>query len=287
MYGPFLKDCGKDNVVVNPWEEGDIKGDWCGFESYTHQRFVTFNFMKQTIGRTLVYVKHTQRYRRLGNDRCIVHMTIEMKGFPYADCFVVEVRHVATRSDNDLEVEIGMFVRFLKGCLFEGKIRNNTGAETSKTQFDLLQRIVDGCKVYANEADPEESENAKFIFSEDVSNDISYWSPRDNSKVVEVINHQKQLSEKVSSTLHVVLAVVTAMWQKFVQTLVPSFLFKHLQPATIDEALHDVRQRIHLLKELALKSVSDDDRAEVRREIKAIEESLDNIEHMAEIVDDA
>ena len=41
-----------------------------------------------------------------------------LKGFPYADCFVVEVRHVASCvGDNDLQIQIGMFVRFLKVCM--------------------------------------------------------------------------------------------------------------------------------------------------------------------------
>ena len=51
---------------------------------------------------------------------CLIsyHSIIVFKGFPYADCFVVEVRHVASRvGDNDLQIQIGMFVRFLKVCM--------------------------------------------------------------------------------------------------------------------------------------------------------------------------
>ena len=45
-------------------------------------------------------------------------------GFPYADCFVVQVRHVASRVGNeDLSIQIGMSVQFLKSCLFEKKIK--------------------------------------------------------------------------------------------------------------------------------------------------------------------
>ena len=45
-------------------------------------------------------------------------------GFPYADCFVVHVRHVASRVGNrDLSIKIGMHVEFLKSCMFESKIR--------------------------------------------------------------------------------------------------------------------------------------------------------------------
>lgn len=76
MYRPFLESMDKDNVVVGPWEKtaGNYEGEWCG-ERYDSQRTVT-----QTIGMTLVNVKHTQRCRRVNDDRCIVQMTLEMKG---------------------------------------------------------------------------------------------------------------------------------------------------------------------------------------------------------------
>ena len=46
----------------------------------------------------------------------LVHMSV--------DCFVVEVRHVASRlGENDVSIQIGMFVRFVKSCLFENKIK--------------------------------------------------------------------------------------------------------------------------------------------------------------------
>ena len=166
MYGPFLEKQGKNNVTVGSWVEGSFVGDWCG-EKYTNKRIVTFDFLKQTIGKTLVEVKHTQQSRRLGNDQCIVQIKMEMKGFPckffrlccatdcsYAsndefitilfsffflsrisrtekdsDCFVVEVRHVASRvGDNDLLIQIGMFVKFMKSCMFESKIKVSSNA---------------------------------------------------------------------------------------------------------------------------------------------------------------
>lgn len=45
-------------------------------------------------------------------------------GFPYADCFMVEVRHVVSRvGDNDLSIQIGLFVNFVKKTMFESKIK--------------------------------------------------------------------------------------------------------------------------------------------------------------------
>ena len=81
MYGPFLDKQGKNNVTVGSWEDGEFVGDWCE-EKYTSKRIVTFDFLKQTIGTSLVEVKHTQQSRRLGNDQCIVQIKMEMKGFP-------------------------------------------------------------------------------------------------------------------------------------------------------------------------------------------------------------
>ena len=46
-----------------------------------------------------------------------------------SDCFVVEVRHVASRvGDNDLLIQIGMFVKFMKSCMFESKIKVSSNA---------------------------------------------------------------------------------------------------------------------------------------------------------------
>lgn len=152
IYEPFLKGQGKNNVNVAHWETGKFEGDWCG-ETYTEKRIVSFDFMKQTIGQSLVEVKHTQHCRRTDNEQCIVQIKMEMKGFPYADCFVVEVRHVASCvGRNDLKIQIGMHVKFLKSCMFEKKIRTNTGAETTNAQLALLEMTLKGCAPYAKSA---------------------------------------------------------------------------------------------------------------------------------------
>ena len=269
IYAPFLESCGKNNIVVSDWEEGQFTGDWCE-ETYTNQRVITFNFMKQTIGQTLVEVKHTQRLVRDKGDRCVVHISMEMKGFPYADCFVVEVRHVASRHGvRDLDVQIGMHVRFLKGCLFEGKIRNNTGNETSKAQLELLRRVVDGCNDYAVDVEGE-----------------SYDSEPDESNVTlthgEALatNRSTDLSEAKNSAIKALLLVLASLFQKYVLPYVP---YKHeeIQPTSVDECLEDVRKRIGVLKSVSLSSVKQEDRTNVQREIGMIEVSLFNIERMA------
>jgi hypothetical protein len=278
IYAPFLTTCGKDNVKVSPWEEGQFTNEWCQ-QSYTHQRRITFQFMKQTIGQTLVEVQHTQRMIRDKDDRCIVQITMEMKGFPYADCFVVEVRHVASRhGKSDLVLEVGMYVRFVKGCLFEGKIRNNTGNETSKAQCELLCRIVEGCREYAilveedNEEDIDmEQEMESKSLSKNAIPEVNGRTPADNHQTTELM--------EANTALRTLLLVLAALFQKYVQPYVP-YKYKPIQPSTVNEVLQDVRERIVVLRDVSFKSVREEDREEVRNEILAIEESLCKIEQM-------
>ena len=270
IYGPFLASFGKNNVVVSPWEEGRFQGAWCE-QNYTHQRLITFNFMKQTIGQTLVEVKHTQRLIRDKDDRCIVHISMEMKGFPYADCFVVEVRHVASRiGKQDLIVQVGMYVRFVKGCLFEGKIRNNTGTETSNAQGELLKRICEGCKEYAVEVVTEEEDQSDGLTDESIA------SPS-NGEVAPTNRSTKVI--EANSAVQTILLLLATLFRKYVLPYLP-YEYKYIQPNTVDEALKDVRQRITVLRELSMKSFKEEEQQEVKNEILAIEKSLTRIEQM-------
>jgi len=269
IYASFLTSCGKQNVQVSPWEEGQYKGDWCQ-QSYTHQRLINFDFMKQTIGQTLVQVKHVQRLLRYNNDRCIVHISMEMKGFPFADCFVVEVRHIATRDgEYDLLVEVGMFVRFIKGCMFESKIRNNTGNETSKAQLELLRRVCEGCKEYAIKAQDEESEPLE----EEL--DVIISSRSDETTTCK---RSAELT-KATSALHAILLILAPLFQRYVQPYIP-YTFKPAQGSSFHEVMQDIRLRISVLKDISLKSVGKEDQEEVKSEILAIEKTLSKIEAM-------
>lgn len=271
IYAPFLTSCGKNDVKVTPWEMGgEIVGDWCG-EKYTQQRYVTFNFMKQTIGQTLVEVKHTQRCRRLGNDRCIVQMTLEMKGFPYSDCFVVEVRHVASRvGESDIIVEIGMSVRFLKSCLFEGKIKTNTGAETTKAQLELLRQTVEACKPFVKEAAPGEDGEEDDEMDESVAagDNVVGRSP--------II-----LPEAVVAVVRMILMVLLTLFRTYVKPFIQPELLNPLPPSSVDEALQDVRTRLDLLENVTLKSVSGKSKQVISRELTSIKQALDRIEDVS------
>ena len=264
MYGPFLTSCGKNDVKVQKWEshEEGYKGEWCG-ETYPQKRIVTFNFMKKTIGETLVSVQHTQRCRCVDNDRCVVHMTLKMDGFPYADCFVVEVRHVASRvGENDVLVEMGLHVRFLKSCLFEKKIRTNTTAETTKLQMDLLSLIIEGCKPYAKEIEGDDEE----VYDE----------------MEEEPEATAEESKDIICDLPFIRFIITLGAKIFLWPFIKLDLFDPFPPATVDDAIMNVRRRVVLLEKISCDGVTDDEQMKkLAKEMKAIQLSLKNIEEIA------
>lgn len=263
LYGPFLTSCGKNDVKVNKWEsqEGGYTGEWCS-EHYTQQRIVTFNFMKKTIGQSLVSVQHTQRCRLIENDRCILHMTLKMKGFPYADCFVVEVRHVATRvGENDILVEMGLHVRFLKSCMFESKIRTNTTAETTKLQMDLLALITEGCKPYAKESVGDDEEEVE-----------------DEDDVEKELDEIVEESSDIICDLPFIRFFITLGAKIFLWPFIKLDLFDPFPPTNVGEALTNVRRRVALLEKISCDGVTDEQKDKVVNEMKAIQSSLKNIE---------
>lgn len=152
LYGPWLKDSGKEKITVGKWEfaaaNTDFLGEWDG-EKYNQKRTVSFEFNKQIpfqMGPTLAKVKHTHYCRVEANDKCVLAMTIDMSGVPYSDCFKVEIRWVATRSGkSDLAIQVGLFVNFVKSTIMAGKIRSGTTDQTTQQQVQLFRAIKEAC----------------------------------------------------------------------------------------------------------------------------------------------
>jgi hypothetical protein len=117
---------------------------WCG-EKYEQMRLVTFEFERTThlyIGPPVARVKQTQYCRTESNDKCTMAMALEFDGIPYSDTFGVEVRWVARRVDeNDIHVEVGVFVNFKKSSMFASKIKNGTLSETKPVHEKLFECI--------------------------------------------------------------------------------------------------------------------------------------------------
>lgn len=153
FYGPTLEDMGSHKVNVGKWEFAENEADhftnqWCG-EKFGQRRVITFEFTRKThlyVGPPTAAVKQTHHCVVKGNDICILAMSVEMEGIPYADCFAVEVRWVARRTGSrDIHVDVGVFVDFKKSTLFASKIRQGTIAETTPVHHTLFERAKAIC----------------------------------------------------------------------------------------------------------------------------------------------
>jgi len=223
-----------------------------------------------------VEVKHTQQRKRKGNDQCIVQIKMEMKGFPYADCFVVYVRHNASRVDeNDLNIQMGMHVEFLKSCMFEKKIRTNTGAETTKAQLALLDLILEGCAPRAKETErsAEESED------EDAEEELESALTKTDSRNT-VARQPMRLPDPVFKALRFIMAMFVSIYRACLRPYIQSELLDPFPPSSVEEALRTTRESTKLLEEISLKSTSERHRKDVSRQIALISKSIDRIEKM-------
>lgn len=172
FYGPWLEYMGSHKVKVGEWEVAKSESDqfisqWCG-EKYSQRRQVSFEFTRTThlyIGPPIAGVKQTHHCSVDGNDKCVLAMTVEMEGIPYADCFAVEVRWVARRVGScDIHVEVGVFVDFKKSTMFAKKIRAGTLEETKPVHHKLFDSAKALCMKEGGEpvatAEEEEEEEA-------------------------------------------------------------------------------------------------------------------------------
>ena len=114
-----------------------------------------FTFTRTThlyTGPPVAKVKQTH-YGRLTEERCIVQIQVNMEGIPFANCFNVQIRWVATRGGTrtkpTLQLEVGLFVNFVEQTILAGKIRSGTTEETTKTQRSLLHAVVTTCNEHA------------------------------------------------------------------------------------------------------------------------------------------
>jgi len=157
FYGPWLVETGKKEVNVEDWTFGEFVGDW-DKETYQQKRTVTFELERSSWG-TTTQVTHTQYCRVEKRDsRCVLAMTIRMQGIPFADAFYVVLRWVGTRAPStvggagddsskgsDLELQLGLFVVFVKQVIVAGKIRSGTTQNTTAMQLDLFHSMKAAC----------------------------------------------------------------------------------------------------------------------------------------------
>lgn len=144
FYGPYLEKKKSEKVKVGPWEKRRHEHKFSK-ETFTHKRVATFDYPRTThlwMGPPLAGVTQMHYARIDGEARCIVAMTVEMNGIPYADVFAVEVRWVATNvADRVIEVEVGVSVDFKKNSMFKGQIRSGTEEETGAIHLALFEEM--------------------------------------------------------------------------------------------------------------------------------------------------
>ncbi len=172
FYESWLKEEECFDVGVSAWETAEngkkFRNEWCN-EEYDQQRLVTFKFNRTThlyIGPPVAIVKQRHFLRVEDNDRCVLAISAEFEGIPYADTFAVEMRWVATRSGrNDVTVKVGLFVNFKKTTMMKSQIKSGTITETKSVHlrlFDAVKRACtspgDGESANDNEDEEEEAE---------------------------------------------------------------------------------------------------------------------------------
>lgn len=146
LYGPWLKKKGSYDLSISDWEtsiDGGFENPWSK-EKFPQKRVVQFKFKRTThlyIGPPVAGVTQTQYLLKDGNDKCVVMMTVDIDGVPYADNFSVEVRWAARRMRDGIAIEAGVFVRILKASIFTNKIKSGVLNETPQVHLDLFEVI--------------------------------------------------------------------------------------------------------------------------------------------------
>jgi len=178
----------------------------------------------------------------------------------------------------DLKIEIGMHVQFLKSCMFEKKIRTNTGAETTKAQQTLLSRTVEGCKQYAKVSsttaeDSVDDEDADEVETEEMT------EPRPRGQASPK-GSLARLPEVIVIMLRTVLIALTAAFRTYLFPYIPEQLIEPVPPRTVEEAVANSKRAMDSLRVTSLESVSERRKNDVLREIGLIEKSIERIERI-------
>jgi len=153
FYGSWLEEEECFDISMGEWKfvgEGDkFKNEWCN-EEYDQYRLVTFKFNRTThlyIGAPVAFVKQRHFIRVKGNDRCVLAISAEFEGIPYADTFAVEMRWIATRKGaDDVQIQVGLFVNFKKKTMFKSQIKAGTIDESKNVHIRLFDAVKKACK---------------------------------------------------------------------------------------------------------------------------------------------
>ena len=152
FYESWLKEEECFDIGMGEWEIAEtgkkFRNEWCN-EEYDQQRLVTFKFNRTThlyIGPPVAIVKQRHFIRVEDNDKCILAISAEFEGIPYADTFAVEMRWIATRiGRKDVMVKVGLFVNFKKTTMMKSQIKSGTTIETKNVHLRLFDAVKRAC----------------------------------------------------------------------------------------------------------------------------------------------
>jgi len=152
FYKSWLEEEECFDISMNDWEIAEngkkFKNEWCN-EEYDQKRQVDFKFNRTThlyIGPPVAIVKQRHFIRVEDNDRCVLAISAEFEGIPYADTFAVEMRWIATRTGRkDVMVKLGLFVNFKKSTMMKSQIKSGTITETKSVQMRLFDAVKKAC----------------------------------------------------------------------------------------------------------------------------------------------
>lgn len=160
FYAPWLDQEECFDITVEDWEfaepesEGFL-GPWCK-ERYTQKRLTTFKFKRTThlyIGPPVAFVKQMHYCRVEGNDKCVVAISATFEGIPYSDAFAVEMRWVARRHHDHLDIKVGLEVDFKKSTMLKSQIRSGTITETKNVHMRMFDAIKKVCKTLGDSSE--------------------------------------------------------------------------------------------------------------------------------------
>ena len=179
FYGSWLKEEECFDIGMGEWEiaepQDKFKNEWCK-EKYDQQRLVTFKFNRTThlyIGPPVAIVKQRHFIRVEGNDKCILAISAEFDGIPYADTFAVEMRWVVTRKGTkDALVQVGLFVNFKKTTMLKSQIKSGTIAETKHVHLRLFDAVKRACTNSQDGESDNDNDNDKDEEAEEVIESI-------------------------------------------------------------------------------------------------------------------
>ena len=148
FYKPWLEAKGSKEINVTGWKKGSWDHKYSG-ETFEYKRVATFQYPRTThlwMGPPMAGVTQTQ-YATVKDGKCVITMTVEMNGIPYADVFAVEVRWVASNVNYGvLEVEVGVDVDFKKSSMFKSQIKSGTIEETGAIHKSIFESIEKGMR---------------------------------------------------------------------------------------------------------------------------------------------